>query len=217
MDRQNKKESVAALHKLAIMGEAEKLFLAKGVFATTIDDISKAAAYSRRTIYAYFSSKDEILQHIILRGLTQLHENLIEATHQPISFIAQYKAICEAMKRYHENSPQSASSINQMISGDVDIVALPDAAIKIFKLGTDINNLLAGYIEQGKQQGIVRSTVEPMKTVYIMWGSISALISLTQTKGSFLEKELDTTKDAFLAYGFKQIINSILETHMRWE
>lgn len=211
MGRQNKKESVAALHRENILSAAEKLFLKKGVASTTIDDISKASEYSRRTIYVYYESKEDILYHIILKGLVLLKEDLIEIIQQQKEFIEQYRAICNAMERYQSNSPQSSNSINQMKSGDIDFNSIPPTIIKIFEFGTEINNLLADYIEQGKKQGVVRPDVEPMKTVYIMWGSITSLLSLVQNKGEFLEKEFSTSKDSFLEYGYKQIINSILE------
>lgn len=41
---------------------AVRLFLEKGYGATTLDAIADAAAISRRTFFAYFKSKDEILQ-----------------------------------------------------------------------------------------------------------------------------------------------------------
>ena len=50
MGEANKKEAVAALHRARIMTAAEKLLSEKGDAQTTIEDISKASAYSRRTI-----------------------------------------------------------------------------------------------------------------------------------------------------------------------
>jgi len=211
LERQNKKESVAALHKENILSAAEKLFLEKGVASTTIDDISKLSEYSRRTIYVYYESKEDILYHIILKGLTILKDDLVVVLKQQKDFIKQYWAICNAMEKYQANSPQSANSINQMKSGDIDFNSITQVILQIFELGTDINNLLADYVEQGKKQGIVRSDIEPMKTVYVMWGSITSLLSLVQNKGEFLEKEFSASKESFLEYGYKQIINSILE------
>jgi len=211
LERQNKKESVAALHKENILSAAEKLFLEKGVASTTIDDISKLSEYSRRTIYVYYESKEDILYHIILKGLTILKDDLVVVLKQQKDFIKQYWAICNAMEKYQANSPQSANSINQMKSSDIDFNSIPQVILQIFELGTDINNLLADYVEQGKKQGIVRSDIEPMKTVYVMWGSITSLLSLVQNKGEFLEKEFSASKESFLEYGYKQIINSILE------
>jgi len=211
LERQNKKESVAALHKENILSAAEKLFLEKGVASTTIDDISKLSEYSRRTIYVYYESKEDILYHIILKGLTILKDDLVVVLKQQKDFIKQYWAICNAMEKYQANSPQSANSINQMKSGDIDFNSIPQVILQIFESGTDINNLLADYVEQGKKQGVVRSDIEPMKTVYVMWGSITSLLSLVQNKGEFLEKEFSASKESFLEYGYKQIINSILE------
>ena len=47
----NRKEAVAALHRARIMTAAERLFSEKGYALTTIEDISKASEYSRRTSY----------------------------------------------------------------------------------------------------------------------------------------------------------------------
>ena len=211
MERQNKKASVAALHRENILSAAEKLFLAKGVSAATIDDISKASEYSRRTIYTYYESKEDILYHIILKGLMSLKEDLMEAIRQQKEFIGQYWAICSAMEKYQATSPQLADSINQMKSGDINLSTASPTVVKIFEVGTEINNLLADFIARGKESGVVRSDVEPMKTVYIMWGSITSLLSLARNKGEFLEKEFSASKESFLAYGYKQIINAILE------
>jgi len=143
-----------------------------------------------------------------------LKEDLVEAIGQKKGFIEQYRVICNAMEKYQANSPQSANSINQMNSGDINFSSIPPTVVKIFELGTEINKLLADYIEQGKKHGVVRTDVEPMKTVYIIWGSITALLSLVQNKGELLEKEFSISKESFLEYGYKQIINSILEVRI---
>lgn len=214
MGRENKKDHIAAVHREVILSAAEVLFLEKGVSSTTIEDISKKSEYSRRTIYAYYESKEDILHQIILKGLTALKENLIKAIEQQESFIQQYWKICSAMTEYHINSPQSANSVNQLKLESIDFNAIPESVVKIFEVGTEINRLLADFIEQGKKQGAVRSDVVPMQTVYILWGCITSLLSLVQNKGMFLEREFQTSKDSFLEYGFKQIINSILEERL---
>ena len=44
-----------------IQGEAMRLFLECGFDATTLDDIAGAADVSRRTLFHYFASKEEIV------------------------------------------------------------------------------------------------------------------------------------------------------------
>jgi len=211
LERQNKKESVAALHKENIMNAAEQIFSEKGFTATTIDDISKAAQYSRRTLYAYFESKEDILYHVILKGLITLKTNIEKSLANDHDFLTQYRMICQAMKEYQLNSPHSFDSVTNMKNTDIDMNSLPPIIMQIFSIGTEINNMLASFIENGKAQGIVRAEIKSMQTVYILWSNISSLLSLVQSKGPFISKEFATTDDEFLEYGFTQIINSILK------
>lgn len=210
MSRENKKESVAALHRKAILEASEKLFIEKGFGETTISDISAASGYSRRTIYAYYLSKEDILHHIIVQGLSSLNNDIKIGMAESGDFIKRYRSICSAMKKYYEDCPLSAESVITAETGKIAPEAPTTAVRDILKLGDEINGLLSRFIQDGKTSGAVRSDVEPMPTVYILWSSISSLLTLTGTKGRFLTQSLSCTRDEFLKYGFRQIINSIL-------
>ena len=47
--------------QMEITGAAEQLFVERGYDATTIDDIADAAGLSRRSVFRYFSSKEDII------------------------------------------------------------------------------------------------------------------------------------------------------------
>lgn len=211
MNRQNKKEAVAALHREQIMVAAEKLFSEKGFSQTTIDDISKASEYSRRTIYSYYESKEDILHHIIEKGLFVLKKEIVKSIKATDVFIDQYKGICLSISRYQSEYSHSANNVNNALSKNLDHDNLSDTVKHILLLGAEINNLLEGFIENGKKNGIVRQDVVPMLTVYVLWSSIDALLVLVQKKGYFISKQFSISEHDFLDYGFRQIINSILE------
>lgn len=210
MGRENKKEAVAALHRAQIMNAAEQIFSEKGFAQTTIEDISKASEYSRRTIYAYYEGKDDILHHIIAKGLLVLKQDIECALQENSDFLLQYFAVCNAMKRYQTECPHSLDNVTGANIGKLDFANLSPAVTQIMSLGTEVNAMLEGLIQNGKKQGAVRQDTEPMRTVYILWSNITALLTLVQTKGVFIAKAFGITTDDYLEYGFKQIINSIL-------
>ena len=211
MEKQKKRESISALHRENILCAAEKLFSEKGFITTTIDDISLLSEYSRRTIYVYFKSKEDILYHLVLKGLQGLQKDLALAIDSNLGFYEKYKAICKAMVCYQKKSYLSFEAVEKMQSKKIDSNNIPEIVKEILTAGTIINNLLAVYIENGKKQGVVREEVKVMPTVYILWSSISSLLSLASKKGSFLETESGMTFSEFLDYGFDQILNSIME------
>ena len=217
MGRENKKEAVAALHREQIMKAAEKLFSEKGYEQTTIEDISKASEYSRRTIYAYYESKEDILHHIVEKGLIELKNDIENAINLNEDFITVYKAICAAMSKYQSEYHHSADNVNSTNAANFDFKNLSDTVKHILLLGTEINTILAAFIENGKKKGIVRQDIIPMLTVYILWSSIASFLTLAQTKGQFISKQFSISENEFLDYGFKQLINSILEVRIWWK
>ena len=51
-------------------------------------------------------------------------------------------------------------------------------------------------------------------TVYVLSTSIDSLLALAETKGKFICAQNGMTEEEFLDYGFRQIINSILEVRI---
>lgn len=211
MGRGNEKDTVAALHREQIMKAAEKLFFEKGYAGTSIDDISKESEYSRRTIYVYYESKEDILHHIIEKGLEELKQDIEDAICTGDDFISVYKGICMAMSKYQSAYPHSEDRVNHADSRNLDLDNISDTVKHILRLGTEINTLLAAFIEEGKESGVVRKDVVPTLTVYVLWSGITALLTLNRTKGSFISNQFSISENEFLDYGFRQLINSILE------
>lgn len=211
MGRENKKEIIAALHKEQILKAAETLFSEKGYVQTTIEDISKAAEYSRRTIYAYYESKEDILHHIIEKGLQTLKADIEGAVNRDVDFVGKYQLICMAMTKYQREYPHSVENVNHADSTDINCMGTSDTVKNILFLGTEINAILASFIENGKENGIVRKDIVPMLSVYVLWSGITALVTLADKKEKYICSQFSLSKNEFLDYGFKQLINSVLE------
>lgn len=235
MSRENKKEAVAAFHREQILRAAESLFTDKGFKQTTIEDISKESGYSRRTIYAYYESKEDILHHIIENGLISLKtdvKNILDRegcsaleydterqdTRKTYGaeedFVLRYMEICRAMKKYRKEYPHSIENVNSANAAKFENAGFSDTIKSILALGEEINEMLSSFIENGKKNGIVREDVVPVLTVQILWSSISSLLSLAETKETYISKQFAISKDEFLDYGFKQLINSVLEVRI---
>ena len=214
METANRKEAIAALHRARIMTAAERLFSEKGYAQTTIDDISKASEYSRRTIYAYYDSKEDILHHIIEKGLRSLKADIESAVKDNAGFTDACRAMCGAMRRYRKVYPHSLDSLKRSGADEIGQAAASDTVKNILRLGTEINEILEALIVRGQKSGEVRKDLVPMLTVYVLSASIDALLALAETKGRFICAQNGVTEEEFLDYGFRQIIDSVLEVRI---
>ncbi len=215
MGRENKKEAVAALHREQIVNAAETLFAEKGYAQTTIEDISGASGYSRRTLYAYYVSKEDILARIVEKGLEALLEDVEKALSGTGDFLAKYRESCGAMKRYREDYPYSAESVISADARGVRHAAASSETVRhILGLGNQINERLADFIRKGQQDGVVRKDVIPMLTVQIMWSQMTALLALVKGKEEYLTSQYAMSEEEVLDYGFRQIANAVLEVRI---
>ena len=78
----------------------------------------------------------------------------------------------------------------------------------------EINAILESLIVRGQKSGEVRKDIVPMLTVYILSVNLDSLFALVEANGKFICAQNGMTEDEFLDYGFRQIINSILEVRI---
>lgn len=70
-ERRNKKR---ASREQLFTDVAQELFLDRGYEGTTIEQIARAADFSKRTVYLYFESKHDLFSAVVLRGLLRLQD-----------------------------------------------------------------------------------------------------------------------------------------------
>ncbi len=68
-----------------IVDEARELFAARGVDNTTINDIAESSGISRRTVYTYFKSKEDIYQAVIAGELETLTRRMTDVVNTKLS------------------------------------------------------------------------------------------------------------------------------------
>ena len=202
----NQKAAVAALHRERMLEAAEALFHQKGFEATTIDDISKASGYSRRTLYAYFVNKEDFLRQIVRKGLERL-DKALDAALRRESFDERYFAACEAVLLYLQECPQSAKQVRQVQPEKLDG---GDRTVReILTLGQQINGRLSEMIRQGQKEGSVRETLHPERCVVVLWSALSGWNDTLQNQGAFLAERFHLSQSEFQREALEQLLSSL--------
>ena len=68
-----RKKEPKSVHRENIAAAASALFMEKGITATSMNDIAKAAGYSKATLYVYFENKEEIIGFLVLDSMKRLY------------------------------------------------------------------------------------------------------------------------------------------------
>ncbi|MCL2634012.1 MAG: TetR/AcrR family transcriptional regulator [Oscillospiraceae bacterium] len=198
----SKKEKLAEFHKNSIIEAAKNLFAERGVAYTKMDDIAIAAGYSKSTLYAYFKSKDEIFNHIILEHITILKTAIETALKDNPGFPEGYYAICNALSEFYNKYPTYFESI----IGEIKIPKDESEAIliSIYQVGEEINHIIEDYIKHS------RLDVPALQATFTLWSAISGVIIMAHKKEMYINKAMSISKERFMQDGFAMLMKGIL-------
>lgn len=211
MGRESRKQIISDINKQNIISAAEELFFLKGYEKTTMDDISQKSEYSKRTVYAYFKSKEEIYHHLILKGFIMLKHYISDSLSKDETHIDKYLSVCNSMKDFYINSPKYFDMIIQFQNKPIDFDSPSDVILEIYTIGEEINTLIEEFTSDAQKNGVVKKNLNPKKISFVFWSCLSGLVAIANNKSVYIKNAMGETTDEFLSFGFELLLSSILE------
>lgn len=207
-----RKKEPKSVHRNNISSAASKLFMGKGISATSMDDIAKASGYSKATLYVYFKNKEEIVGILVLESMQKLYDYISSAIEQKKSAKERYDSICLGLVKYQEEYPFYFKTVLEKINIDFyNKDYLPEER-ETYLVGEKINEKLKEFITAGIKNNELRNDIEILPAIFNFWGMLSGIIQLASNKEEYIKLSMGMTKKQFLEYGFQMLYRSIKNT-----
>lgn len=204
-----RKKEPKSVHREKIASAASVLFMEKGIAATSMDDIAKAAGYSKATLYVYFENKEEIISILVLESMKKLYGYILSALEQQETTKTRYDFICRGLVQYQEEFPFYFKMVLDKINVDFnDCDCLPEEK-ETYRVGEEINEKLKAFLISGMKKGDLRDDLDIMPAIFNFWGMLSGIIQLAANKEEYIKNAMGLSKDQFLEYGFHMLYCSI--------
>lgn len=161
-----------------VLTSARKTLLEHGVEETTMEAIACGADYTRRTLYSYFSSRDEILLLLHMENNVPRREIQLKAMSDDSSGLENLLAWGKAYATWaEENSEEFRLQLFWDYRG-VDPATLKEETFEAFEVQ---NNLLADDLKQiigrGMSDGSIRTDADPEMAISQFLYSLRAVMS----------------------------------------
>ena len=161
-----KKELIKTAKQKFIIDILNDLIIKKGIDNIVMEDIAKAANYTKKSLYSFFKSKDEMLLEVYTKDLHvrwDYQKNQISKTD---TGLAKLKIWAESLYEYCKENPQSLQIQNYM---DYKFIDLNSVNQEVFKRFESINNELADGLREifnmGINDGTFRQEIESDITI----------------------------------------------------
>ena len=204
-----RKKEPRSVHRENIVSAASALFMERGIAATSMDDIAKAAGYSKATLYVYFENKEEIVGILVLNSMQKLYDYISSALIQHETTKARYDFICRGLMQYQQEFPFYFKMVLDKINIDFESKDYLPEEKKTYQIGEEINEKIKNFLLSGMEKGDLRSDLEIMPAIFNFWGMLSGIIQLAANKEEYINKSMGLSKEKFLEYGFSLVYHSI--------
>jgi AcrR family transcriptional regulator len=209
-ERRNKEKEI---RKNDIIEAAERAFFKKGYSNATMDEVAKEAEFSKRTVYVYFNSKEQIYFEIMIRGyrllISMLQADLkretkdaIEELHQLLltfyKFSNQNRDYFKAIMEYETVKLEAESGIESQSRDEC------------YALGEQIFEYLIHALKRGVDEDTFRSDLDLTQTALVLWACTVGVLNTADIKEQYLKDYHKTDKEKFVSDAFDLIIRSII-------
>ncbi|MDE7179262.1 MAG: TetR/AcrR family transcriptional regulator [Lachnospiraceae bacterium] len=204
-----RKKEPKSVHRENIASAASALFMEKGIAATSMDDIAKAAGYSKATLYVYFENKEEIVGILVLSSMKKLYDYIALALAQQETTKKRYDCICQGLVQYQEEFPFYFKMVLDKINVDFKNRNYLPEEKETYQVGEEINEKIIDFLISGMKKGELRGDLEIMLTIFNFWGMLAGIIQLAANKEEYIKDVMGLSKKQFLEYGFDMLYCSI--------
>jgi len=195
-----------------IIDAAERVFFEKGFVSTTVDDIAREAEFTKRTIYQYFFSKDQLYFEVMIRGyrllLSKLEEDL-QATDEDA--MVRLRQMAKTIYNFSVEHPNYFKAIMSYENGEKDfsLTVLDKSKEECYALGEQLFGYLASTLQTGRDQGKLREDLDVVDTALIIWACMVGIFNTMDIKRHYIENYHHRTYEDMVLKGMEFVLRNL--------
>lgn len=157
---------------------ARKLFFEQGYHGTTVEQVARAAGFSKRTVYLYFKNKDELFLSIGEEGLILLRRELEALDASRMTVAEGIRAVLDVYLAFAREHPQYFRIIFQEATAEMIRKIPMDFRRRLEEHERACLRVVVAVAEKAISEGIV-SGIEPWEIAAAFWGTATGIVLLS--------------------------------------
>ena len=164
----SRKERERQVRESEVLSAARELFISKGFESTTMEEIAKASEFTKRTVYLYFTSKENLFYAVILSGVRQMFSYIEEEVKAGKNGFEKLAGIRQALYRYMKESPDIFKLMNytQFVKSDPE--GIPNIQ-ELTQYNSRLFTLFHQLVEEGVKDGSIRADLNMPLEIYALY------------------------------------------------
>lgn len=176
MEELTRREREKKVREEEIISAAEKIFYEKGFHDTSMDEVARAAQFTKKTLYQYFINKEDLYFTVVAREFKIVIEYFEKGLKNGTTGLDKIRLLSEAYYAYYKDFPLGFRLMNycQFIQITRENISHYN---EISELRKSLFQNFTNIIEEGKLDGSIRKDLNTKDTVMSLFMLITGFFS----------------------------------------
>ncbi len=193
-----------------ILDVAQTLFVEKGLAESSMSEIAEMAKISRRTLYRYYASKEDLAFAVETRVFTTFYRDLKEYL-QTISGSGyeMLQNLFRSLPLYiekHGGEVKFTGVFDHYFSGDYPA---SEESEKFVRAIQEDGNPIAVLLHRGQNDGSIRKDIDAVLTARTMGNCLISMAQRMIIRGHHIEKEQNSSPAEMLRHFVEMLLDSV--------
>jgi AcrR family transcriptional regulator len=204
----SKREQNKVQKKAAFIDAAERLFIQKGFENTSIDEVAKEAGLTKRTLYQYFNSKEDLFYAVTVEGARQLYSSFSEAISKGNSALEKIRLTNQAYLHFYKEYLGMFRLLNYQPANMQNSMASPHFRELGMLNGIRMQHL-ADIVALGRTDGSINPDLDMKKAVFFAFFSGFSLLFTVSAADKSMWEMLQMDEDEFIQFCFNMYSDAL--------
>ena len=213
MGTATRKQQERAIRRQDIVDAAERVFFARGFEHTSMDEVARESEFSKRTVYVYFNSKEQIYFEIMIRGYRALIDMVDDSLKRnpPANAADELRSIFRSVVAFgHDHSDYLTAIMEYETKDSEDRTDVTDESKEeCYRLGEVLFGYLSRAVSRGVAEGTLRPGLDVRQTTLLLWACAVGVCNTAQKKGDYLRRYHSVEPSDFTAHSLELMLNLI--------
>ena len=208
MEKLRRREREKLVREAEILAAAEKLFTQHGFEQVTMDAVAKEADFTKRTLYQYFPSKEDLFFAAVLKGFQQMFAYMAEASSQGSNGFDRLRLMARAYYQFYKDHAETFRLMTYV--GYVKSTGGRSLRREEWvKFDNNIFQAFAKLVESGQADGSIRADLDAAQTAYALAFLLTGFLNMLSVAGTTFTSHFALEQEAFSMFALDLLLDSV--------
>lgn len=199
----SRKERERQMREQSIIDAAEGIFCEKGFEAASMEEIAETAEFTKRTVYQYFTGKEDLYFAVVLKGFRQIDEFIRNRMEDANTGFAKLEALVTGLYRFYCAKPDMFLLLSRWSYVKRKYEAQTPARSSLDEFNVALFRRIETVFIEGKADGTICTELSPSESAYsVVYLVMGFMSNFAVTGESFVKfQNLDREKFCMTTLG----------------